>query len=324
MAHEQLPSAFDRSLLPPITVYLQEHGIRTAGRGRQIRADCDLAEHSHRLSMTVDTEQGLWHCHGCGIGGDVLELHRRRLGLSFIDAARDLGALANDERPAAARQKPVQPTIVDRTTEDADAARKRARAADLWRQARSIEPDTPAGQYLAGRSCVLPPREADLRWLPDLQLFGFAGPAMVGRISDVLDAGRGLGLHLTWLARDGQRWRRAERRYLGRKAGGCVRLWPDEAVTHGLAIAEGVESTLAAAHLFTPAWSTLDAGNLAAFPVLAGVEALTVFADRDKSGAGQRAALECAERWLEGGCEVVTILPDAEGQDVADEVEAAS
>ncbi|MCL4182844.1 MAG: toprim domain-containing protein [Burkholderiaceae bacterium] len=322
MAHDQPLRAFDRSLLPPIMTYLQEHGIRTAGRGRQIRADCDLAEHSHRLSMTVDTEQGLWHCHGCAVGGDVLELHRRRMGLSFVEAAHDLGALVDGDAPPAPRQRPAQPAIADRMAEDADAARKRARAADLWGQARPIEPDTPAGQYLAGRCCVLPPRDADLRWLPDLQLFGFAGPAMVGRISGVLDAHRGLGLHLTWLECDGSRWRRTERRYLGSKAGGCVRLWPDEAVTHGLALAEGVESALAAAHLFAPAWSTLDAGNLAAFAVLPGVEALTVFADHDASGAGEKAALICAERWRDAGAEVRVILPEGLGRDVADEVAA--
>lgn len=322
MAHEQSTSTFDRSLLPPIASYLQEQGIRTAGRGRHMRADCDLADHSHRLSMTVDTERGLWHCHGCGIGGDVLELHRRRTGLSFVEAARDLGALVVDgDSPPVPRQKPAQPTI-DTRTEDSGAARKRAQAADLWRQAHLIEPDTPAGQYLAGRSCVLPPCDADLRWLPDLQLFGFAGPALVGRISDVLDARRGLGVHLTWLARDGQRWRRAERRYLGRKAGGCVRLWSDEAATHGLAVAEGIESALAAAHLFTPVWSMLDAGNLAALPVLPGVEALTIFADRDASGAGQDAAFEAAERWLTAGRDVVTLMSSEVGRDVADEVAA--
>lgn len=323
MAHERSqPPAFDRSLLLPIASYLQEHGIRTVGRGRQLRADCDLAEHSHRLSMTVDTERGLWHCHGCGVGGDVLELHRRRLGLSFVDAARDLGALVDGETPAATRRRPARATIADRMTEDPEASRKRAQAADLWRQAQPIEPDTPAGQYLAGRSCVLPPRDADLRWLADLRLFGFAGPAMVGRISDVLDARRGLGLHLTWLERGSGRWRRTERRYLGQKSGGCVRLWPDEAVTLGLAVAEGIESALTAAHLFRPAWSMLDAGNLAAFPVLAGVEALSIFADRDASGAGQAAALEVAERWLAADRDVVVLMPADAGRDIADEVAA--
>jgi putative DNA primase/helicase len=36
---------------------------------------------------------------------------------------------------------------------------------------------------------------------------------------------------------------------------------------------------------------------MAAFPVLAGVEALTLFADNDASGTGLRAANQAAARW---------------------------
>ena len=36
---------------------------------------------------------------------------------------------------------------------------------------------------------------------------------------------------------------------------------------------------------------------MAKFPVLAGIGALTLLVDHDESGAGQRAAEECAARW---------------------------
>ena len=87
-----------------------------------------------------------------------------------------------------------------------------------------------------------------------------------------------------------------------RKQGGVIRLWPDEAVTTGLAIAEGIETALSLAHDYKPVWSVIDAGNLAAFPVLPGIETLIIGADHDE--AGLKAAAACADRWAAAGVEV--------------------
>ena len=321
----------DRSGLPALDDYCRASGLKhRSGRGNVQRWDCDLAEHSHQGNLAITVDRGLWCCHGgCG-GGDVLDLHMDRFGLSFVDACRDLGCWIQE--PGQPRQNAPGSTIVaapvsrppakpDRAAE-ADSARKIARAGGIWNAARPIT-STPAAEYLFGRTGTLPPADADIRFVPDLQLFGFSGPAMVGRISAANDAGVGIiGLHLTWLRQDGGRWVRTERRYLGRKSGGVVRLWPDEAVTWSVAIAEGIETALAASHLHGPVWACLDAGNLAAFPVLPGIESLTIFADNDESGAGQRAAATCAERWLDA-CEVLVLMPSTTGADVADEVASA-
>ena len=48
-------------------------------------------------------------------------------------------------------------------------------------------PITPAAKvapYFDARGVPLPPADGDLRWMPDLQLFGFEGPALVGRIRE--------------------------------------------------------------------------------------------------------------------------------------------
>jgi hypothetical protein len=127
-------------------------------------------------------------------------------------------------------------------------------------------------------------------------------------------------LHFTRLAADGRAKAGMEQDKLllagHRKQGGVIRLWPDEAVTRGLALAEGIESGLAAARLHTPIWATVDAGNLAKFPVLDGVEALTIYADHDP--AGLKAAKECARRWHAAGREVHIRAPRAPGADAAD------
>jgi hypothetical protein len=81
---------------------------------------------------------------------------------------------------------------------------------------------------------------------------------------------------------------------LGRR--GVVRLSPDPDVTHGLGIAEGIEDALAIlVSGWAPVWAATCADAIKQFPVFAGVETLTVFADNDD--AGTEAADACAERW---------------------------
>jgi putative DNA primase/helicase len=99
---------------------------------------------------------------------------------------------------------------------------------------------------------------------------------MLARVTDAFTA-EPMSLHFTRLNPDSTKSVDVPKRLLAghRKAGGVIRLWPDECVTRGLGIGEGIETCLAAAHGFTPIWCTVDAGNMAAFPVLAGIDALT-------------------------------------------------
>jgi hypothetical protein len=41
-------------------------------------------------SLSVDHERGLWHCFGCGKGGDVISLYMELHGVGFVDAVRAL------------------------------------------------------------------------------------------------------------------------------------------------------------------------------------------------------------------------------------------
>ena len=98
------------------------------------------------------------------------------------------------------------------------------------------------------------------------------------------------GVHLTFLAADGAGKATVDkpRLYYGPKAGGGVKMTGDADVTMGLAIGEGIETTLTALVTGHPAWALLDAGNLAAFPVLPGIESLTILADHDEAGRPRR------------------------------------
>jgi putative DNA primase/helicase len=109
------------------------------------------------------------------------------------------------------------------------------------------------------------------------------------------------GVQRTFLNNDGTK---RERMMLG--SWGVVRISPDEDVTHGLGICEGVEDGIATLlRGWSPMWATCCAGMMAKLPVLSGIENLTIFYDRDKSGAGLAAAEECAARWYTAGREVV-------------------
>jgi hypothetical protein len=130
--------------------------------------------------------------------------------------------------------------------------------------------------------------------------------------------GEPCGVHRTFLDADGKRINKKMR---GRAKGAVVRLSADEDVTLGLAIAEGIETALAAP--FRPVWACLSAGGIAAFPVLAGIECLTIFADNDANGTGMKAARACAERWHAAGREASIHIPTETGTDFAALKEAA-
>lgn len=164
-------------------------------------------------------------------------------------------------------------------------------------------------QYLLARHCVIPPMEGDLRYHPMLphKPSGYAGPALVALVTDAITC-EPISLHRTWIRADGTK---AEidpaRMLLGnhRKDGGVIRLWPDEEVTGSLGVAEGIETALSLAHAHKPVWSLIDAGNLAKFPALGGIETLLIAVDNDPAGIS--AADACATRWHEAGAEVLMV-----------------
>ena len=164
---------------------------------------------------------------------------------------------------------------------------------------------TVGAQYLLHRRCVIPPADGDLRYHPNLEHkpSGTAGPALVALVTNALTA-EPLTLHRTWVKPTGKAALDPPRMLLGnhRKQGGVIRLWPEEYLTHGLAVTEGLETALSLAHGFAPVWAAIDAGNLATLPVLAGVECLVIGVDNDP--AGVTGAHTCAARWADAGREV--------------------
>jgi putative DNA primase/helicase len=190
-----------------------------------------------------------------------------------------------------------------------------ALALKLWLDAISVV-GTLAEKYLASRQLALPDRHEVLRFHPSC-IFGKGTrhPCMVALYRDI-KTNEPKAIHRTALTPDGEK---IDRKTLGPKAGCAIKLSADEDVAEGLTIAEGIETALAGMALnFRPAWALGDAGELAKFPLLAGIECLTILVDNDASGTGQASALECSRRWTGAGREVFRVVPTAVGQDMAD------
>jgi hypothetical protein len=247
----------------------------------------------------------LLHCFsGCQIG-DILAA----IGLELRDLYE--GPLGQQFQPSHSRIPALDVLATYKPWRDV--------AAHLWERSRPLHGSL-AATYLQRRGCRLPPADGDLRYSP---AHGKYPAAMLGRITDAV-TGEPISLHRTYLSPDATKAGDDAKRYLPghRKAGGVIRLWPNEAVTRAVAISEGIESGLAAAHGFTPVWAALDADNLGKIPVLDGIDALTVVADRD--AVGLSAARACATRWADAGREVRIATPRISGRDAADLVAPVS
>ena len=197
------------------------------------------------------------------------------------------------------------------------------RAAILWHQ--GVDPrGTIVERYLASRGLELPAEVAGtvLRFHPRCPWregeVTIRVPAMLGAMRSVTtDELR--AVHRTRLTDDG---RKIDRRMLGPASGAAVKLDPDDAVISGLAIGEGIETTLAGRQIgFRPAWAVASAGAVAAFPVLDGVGALTLLAEADD--ASDRAIAACADRWASAGLEVLVVVPGT-GSDLNDAIRGAA
>ncbi len=167
-----------------------------------------------------------------------------------------------------------------------------------WNEAVSL-PGTLADRYFKEHRYLAIENLGDLshalRWHP-------LNSAIIALMTDPV-TGEEIGVHRTFLAGDGAK---ISRKMLGRQ--GLVRLSRDEDVTQGVGVTEGIEDGLAILLSgWAPVWVATSAGAIARFPVINGIEALTIFADAD--APGYAAAQECAERWIEAGREAVISPP---------------
>lgn len=254
------------------------------------------------LAVHVAGERrGIWCHHGAGgVGGDALDLVRHLRQCSVADAMQWARAwLGQPEaersaRPAPARIEPERDTL--------------ALARRIWAEA-VLARGTPAETYLHSRG-LSPPARAPLRFHPACPRGGERLPAMLALMTDAMTAAP-CGIHRTFLRPDGRGKTEDGTTKMMAGRAGVIRLVPDDEVTLGLGLAEGIETALAVMQHagWSPVWACGSAGGISRFPALAGIETLTVYADRDDAGAGLTAAEACAARWVAAGREAAIELP---------------
>jgi putative DNA primase/helicase len=321
MAESRIDLALLRARLAARAAELAIALLGEPNRAMSHKRELRFGHHGSIAVVVAGPKAGLWFDHETRDGGDVIKLIMRERGGSFLDAVRFaeqfVGQLPFNAAPTnrAAMRVPAADSVANM-----DAALR------IWNEAIPFA-GTIAEHYLASRSIrdLAPGIDGEaLRFHPRCPWRNDAGdmikvPALIGLFRDIhTDVPR--AIHRRALTNDGQKI--GKPKALGPKTNCAIKLSPNVQVSDRLTIGEGVETTLAGMMLgYFPAWAVGDAGELARFPVLDGVDPLNVLVDNDIGIAGQNAALRCSARWTGAQRTVFRIIPRQSGTDINDLVD---
>jgi DNA polymerase I-like protein with 3'-5' exonuclease and polymerase domains len=217
---------------------------------------------------------GHYHCFGCGAHGwtdeDMVDLPAHVLARA-LDAENDIGTLERglelwDE------SKPIAGTLAERYLAEVRKLDLAALSTDIGAVLR-FHPRCPFGANGARHPCLL---------------------ALFRDVTSDAPA----GIHRIGLTPNAAKIKRLT---LGRwPSPRAIKLWP---VTHKLTIGEGIETVLGAIRcgaITPPAWAMGPKADIANFPVLPGVKAITVLVDRGDPAA-LAGAETCIARYVAAG-----------------------
>lgn len=188
-----------------------------------------------------------------------------------------------------------------------DNARRQRNALTIWNAATDPR-NTVVAIYLQSRGLDLPDEIAGeaIRFHQHCPWGTGFVPAMIAAFRNI-KTGEITGIHRTALTMDGQK---VGRMMLGIAAGAAIMLDACEMVSLGLAIGEGIETSLSARQLgIRPVWALGSSDAIRTFPVLSGVEGLTILGETGDGGANARATQEVGTRWHRAGRTVEVLMP---------------
>lgn len=217
-----------------------------------------------------------------------------------------------------------------RLTRIAEETRRRRKALSrLWKSTAPLEwtsVPNPVTRYLAKRSIVfdnpMTAMEATqaLRYAKRLEYVDADGrvsfhPGLVARVTSV--TGKGITLHRTYLTENGDKADVATVKKLmplpgdRHLNGAAIRLGP--AAKDLLCVAEGIETALSVVVMTgLPCWSCISAVGLRSVDIPDSVKTVFIFADKDKSETGAKAAESLRSRLqAQGRLAVIMTVPDA-------------
>jgi Toprim domain len=226
-------------------------------------------------------------------------------------ASRDYVKAALGLEAQSRRSWRPNPSRVRRRTPARSSAENTPRALEIFAEAGPI-PGTIAMTYFASRGIagniveLLPDLHEVVRFHPRCPYGPGEHPCIVALLRDVVTS-RPCGIHRTLLDSSG---RKLDRKMLGRAKYAAIKLDHAENVTLGLHVGEGLETCLAARLAgFAPVWALGSAGAIAVFPVLPGIEAITILGEVGDNGENHRAAQTCATRWIDAEREAFVVRP---------------
>jgi putative DNA primase/helicase len=275
---------------------LADYGINTGGRtGNGVRLHCPECENLHNnreKTLSVDTERGLWQCFRCGWKGGV--------------------KTGGSELHIYTRSTPKKNTWAKPAIEK------------VLSQAVPLSESEAAKEYLQNRLGELPdplPRLGAVASLPyyDSETQQKLGnyPAMIGSIRTV--SGDLMSLHRTYISHGKKAPVFSPKKIMtpaiaGGLTGCAIPLYKP---TDELVIAEGIETALAL-YISTglPVWAAVSAHGMAEANIPEQVRKLTIAADNDENGTGQKAAHRLALRYRD--IETKIMIPPTVGADWLD------
>jgi DNA primase len=269
---------------------------------------CPLHE-ERSPSFYVNEAKGVFHCHGCAAGGDVITLVQLAAGQSFVHACEWL--LTSGLAPADVQRPPIVDARANRQLN-----MRRAKAE--WRRTATIV-STVAEIYLANRGIHgHVPRSIGFGLVPRYwDDEGSEGPrhrAMVAACQDV--DGRVVGIQRTFLDPQGRKTGRPPRMSLGQIRGGALRLGP---VAPRIMLATATEDALSLArmHLGASVWAAFGDANLAHVSLPREVKEVVLCGDSDPQG--RAAVADAAATFADRRIAVETLFPHAGAKDFNEE-----
>ncbi|MCU8010214.1 DUF7146 domain-containing protein [Shewanella sp. SM87] len=273
-----------------------------------------------------------------GIGYmDVIDTVAYVLGLAKMEACDEISRLANLKLDVKYEAKPFKPA--EYHLPEADVIKRKASLRAVWSKSVLATDSDHVKAYLQGRGLDISDIPNTLRGLSscmylenvDGQLVKSWHPALLGVFFD--KKGTPLTLHRIYLTKDGKKAPVSDVKKImsppGDMRGGAIRI--DYDAGEHLAVAEGIETAMAVREMSgLPTWACYSDSLLEAVHIPNTVKRVSIFADKDVSGAGQAAAERLRKRLESLGIDAKVFIPKlpipegAKGVDWLDEYNSFS
>lgn len=274
---------------------------------------CPICGGKDRFRFDDKDGVGSWICSQCG-SGDGFSLAMRINHWDFKEVAERVQTIV----PTVQHVQPAR----ERSERSLRDAMNR-----LWQAGYALKAGDLAARYLEARGLRLEVFPNSLRLVEKCRYKEGENdapryfPAMVAKIT--APGGRPVTLHRTYLDEPSQKAAVESPRRLmpGKIEKGCaIQLAPRGPV---MGVAEGIETALSASAIWrVPCWAAVSAGMLMAWEPPPDTREVIVFADNDRSYAGQSAAFALAHRLAARGMAVKVEMPADEGMDWNDVLRA--